>query len=283
MEWQQLELRKASNLKREVDLVIGELNELAKKGNARRLEALKRAVGDRIDELEEFYLENDDDERSILFEKQRLRLRRALQQASLNTSAAQTARNAMRPKKGGKVGGHDAHKAQELSGKSRAQSSQDQLHGADPHTPMKVQDLMSQQTQYLSTPQHRQGASDEAWEQKANVEPRSATMQPRGRKKDPIGETAEAPAPLLTRYGMFDPSGQAPGIYIKQGEGTISQTRVDFIVALSAADEQRLSSMRRARAARKRRTEIDVESVPYLFSSLPYIERDRAMNLLGRD
>jgi hypothetical protein len=42
------------------------------------MEAMRTSVEQRVEELEDFYIEHDNDERAILFEKQRLRLRRLL-------------------------------------------------------------------------------------------------------------------------------------------------------------------------------------------------------------
>jgi hypothetical protein len=84
MDWQKLDLAQASLIKKEVDLVIQRLNELAAASNVDP-EAnsakyyLINAVQSRIVELDNFYLSNSDDERATLFEKERLRLRKAIQ------------------------------------------------------------------------------------------------------------------------------------------------------------------------------------------------------------
>lgn len=98
MQWKKLELRKASNLRKEVDDAIRTLSQHIQKGDERQIEIYRAAFAERIDELEEFYLQHDDDERAVLFEKQRLRLRRALQ--ATNQAAAVISR-------GGTVGGVD--------------------------------------------------------------------------------------------------------------------------------------------------------------------------------
>lgn len=47
-----------------------------------QIQALRDSFASRIDELEDFYGDNDSDDRAVLFEKQRLRLRQALQVAN---------------------------------------------------------------------------------------------------------------------------------------------------------------------------------------------------------
>ena len=72
--WAPLELRKASNLRREVDEACKRFNEAIETGNKALEKELRRAFAERIDQLEDFYLRHDDDERAVLFEKQRLRM-----------------------------------------------------------------------------------------------------------------------------------------------------------------------------------------------------------------
>ena len=78
IQWATLELRKASNLRREVDEACKQFNEAVENGDSALVKELRRAFAERIDQLEDFYLKHDDDERAVLFEKQRLRLRRVL-------------------------------------------------------------------------------------------------------------------------------------------------------------------------------------------------------------
>ncbi|KAH8048951.1 hypothetical protein JL722_12186 [Aureococcus anophagefferens] len=93
MEWSHLELRKASNLRKEVDEALRRFTSALEDDDPSDVEPMKRCFEARIEELEEFYLEHEDDERSILFEKQRMRLRRALA-AAAPPPAASPARRA---------------------------------------------------------------------------------------------------------------------------------------------------------------------------------------------
>lgn len=78
MEWQKLDLTKASLLKKEVDQVVSKVPDLINNPSIDRGNFLA-AIQSRIQELEDFYLAHSDDERAILFEKERLRLRKAIQ------------------------------------------------------------------------------------------------------------------------------------------------------------------------------------------------------------
>jgi hypothetical protein len=64
-----------------VDEAIRLYNEAQDSGDHETVMAMRKAFADRIDDLEDFYLKHDDDERAILFEKQRLRLRKLLHSA----------------------------------------------------------------------------------------------------------------------------------------------------------------------------------------------------------
>lgn len=85
MEWQKLDLAQASLIKKEVDAVLQRLNDFAAaaSGNDAEINNARQffitAIQARIMELENFYLSNSDDERAILFEKERLRLRKSIQ------------------------------------------------------------------------------------------------------------------------------------------------------------------------------------------------------------
>ena len=99
MEWAKLELRKAAVLRKEVDLAIRLVSAAVENDNQQQVEDLMDSIQYRIDQIEEFYAQNESgelarfvfvanimskclyvlDERAILFEKQRLRLRRTLQ------------------------------------------------------------------------------------------------------------------------------------------------------------------------------------------------------------
>lgn len=78
MEWQNLDLSKASVVKREVDLAISTLKESTKNPEINKSNLIS-SIQFRIQQLEIFYVSNSDDDRAVLFEKERLRLRKAVQ------------------------------------------------------------------------------------------------------------------------------------------------------------------------------------------------------------
>ena len=80
MQWQRLDIRKASILKKQVYLGLAALKTAANEGDAQTRGALVQSFLVQIDEIEEFRSMNDSDERSILFERERLRLRKAVQE-----------------------------------------------------------------------------------------------------------------------------------------------------------------------------------------------------------
>ena len=82
MEWIKLDIRKASVLKKQVDLALLTLKQsILEQDHAKRI-ALCASFTRQIDAIEEFRATYDSDERSILFERERLRLRKALQETA---------------------------------------------------------------------------------------------------------------------------------------------------------------------------------------------------------
>ena len=88
MEWQKLDIRKASVLKKQVDLGLQALKTAIGERDTARRSSLIQSFLVQIDEIEEFRSMNDSDERSILFERERLRLRKAVQENAAPVGAA---------------------------------------------------------------------------------------------------------------------------------------------------------------------------------------------------
>lgn len=70
MEWLPLELWRASSLAQETRTCEAAYERLSKSGNTTALAQLRKSMEGRIDELEAFFIDNVDDERAVLFEKQ---------------------------------------------------------------------------------------------------------------------------------------------------------------------------------------------------------------------
>ena len=77
-EFSPLELWRSSSLVAETKNAIAVYESTSLSGDAAALSALRATVAARIEALEAFYVANVDDERSVFFEKQRLKLRRLL-------------------------------------------------------------------------------------------------------------------------------------------------------------------------------------------------------------
>jgi hypothetical protein len=73
-----IDIRLCCPLVAETKTIIAAYERCLATGDTAGVATLRRAIGRRIDDLEAFYLANVEDERSVLFEKQRLRLRKLL-------------------------------------------------------------------------------------------------------------------------------------------------------------------------------------------------------------
>ena len=83
-----LEVCDAEVVRREVDALIGALKSAMDADDADSVRTMVTAMEDRVEELEVFFsLKNDDDDRAILFDAQRIRLRRALSELRESSSA----------------------------------------------------------------------------------------------------------------------------------------------------------------------------------------------------
>merc|ERR1711981_609353 len=86
MRWLPLDLENFTAISQEVDdnvarhksLAIAEINDPSNRGIAEAVAQLRKSIEKRVEDLENFYYENDMDERAILFEKQSLKLRKVL-------------------------------------------------------------------------------------------------------------------------------------------------------------------------------------------------------------
>ena len=62
MEWTKLELRKAAVLRKEVDLAIRHVSTAVENDNQNLVDDLMESIQFRIDQIEEFYAQNDNGE-----------------------------------------------------------------------------------------------------------------------------------------------------------------------------------------------------------------------------
>jgi len=90
MRWLPLDLDNFTAISQEVDDVVNKYKDLAvevannysNRGAEEALAQLRHSIEQRVEDLENFYYENDMDERAILFEKQRLKLKKVLVKAA---------------------------------------------------------------------------------------------------------------------------------------------------------------------------------------------------------
>lgn len=82
--WTPLDIGKAPVLKKEVDLALLALHNSISEGDSARRDQILSAFQIRIDELDEFHAQYYSHEFVMLFEKERLRLRKAVQEATSN-------------------------------------------------------------------------------------------------------------------------------------------------------------------------------------------------------
>ncbi|CAE7820556.1 unnamed protein product [Symbiodinium sp. KB8] len=87
MEWKPLELWHAAGLQAETRKCSELYAKLKEEGNHAGLQELRASIQDRIDALEAFGVNHADDERAIIFEKQRMKLRKLLHETPAPSGA----------------------------------------------------------------------------------------------------------------------------------------------------------------------------------------------------
>jgi hypothetical protein len=88
MQWQPLELWRAASLAQETKEVEALFDRALDSGDEALVSALKASIEQRIDELESFYIDNSDDAKAVLFEKQRVKLRKLLHEKEAEVAEA---------------------------------------------------------------------------------------------------------------------------------------------------------------------------------------------------
>ena len=320
--WAPLELRKASNLRREVDEACKRFNEAIETGNKALEKELRRAFAERIDQLEDFYLRHDDDERAVLFEKQRLRLRRVLH-TSHHTPTGGAAAGASRGVDGtdqpdaaaaaaeasaaggatpspARVGGGNRPSPTSATRQGRAASggwAAPGKHGrfsvmGGIHHPASVPGAGTDKDKHgtpgtgtSSSKTRRDVAELYSWEKDGTG---GGGGEPTGGEASPYGDDG-AQHPLAGRN--CSGSGEA-GHYIDVG-ATVDPVIFDLQIVLNEAERKLLISRLRAKraedkhAARQRKAIEKAqgrgqESGEFLFSSSPYIEPSQQQDVLSR-
>ena len=125
MEFPALDLRKASVLKKQVDLALLKLKQAVLDGDAEKKSELVQAFQIQIDAIEEFRTANDNDERSILFERERIRLRKGVQDAAAPAHGASNSAKSKGTHSLGKVPARVAVKGAHIHAESAKEVSAD--------------------------------------------------------------------------------------------------------------------------------------------------------------
>jgi hypothetical protein len=269
LKWMPLELRKASNLRMEVDDAVRSFTAAVQRGDQTVIDSYRTAFGDRIDELEEFYLANDDDERAVLFEKQRLRLRRVLQTAQQQ--------GATKPDKS--AGNTPA------STPARASKGRDRTEARSAGTPVGASPSY-QETQVKKTPvsgaKTKMGTTPVPSSKKKTKKPISP-LYAWERPTEDSENSNLARRPVITEHGQFIPSDRIRGFYEQQHQ-EVSNKYVDFQIILSELEYQELLAKRRAQKARGKAMDKQKQdpNSQFLFSSMPYVDANRVESSLYR-
>ncbi len=241
-------LRPSITTMRQVDDAIKKFT-AASTGDPTLFHAYRQAFEARIDELEDFHAANDDDERAVLFEKQRLRLRQALQTAAPPSPAK---------KDGGKE---------------------------DLRTPAS-QMIRSFRTGVGSSPEPKSATLGSPSSSKS---PKSASPRKKKQTTPkPLysWEKKQSPQPTTPRSSVNSPHGEfipsaSPGFYEKRGAAPTSTKYIDFQVVLSEDSYQELLTRRRRQNAEAKHMgrfkDRTVKETPYLNASTPYVDPSKVL------
>ena len=315
--WAPLELRKASNLRREVDEACKQFNEAVESGDTVQVKELRRAFAERIDELEDFYLKHDDDERAVLFEKQRLRLRRVLHASTSHdrpSPVRQQQQDQQQQQEEGAGAAAGEYYDSPAAGQQQQQQQQQQAHSRTPtgtgsswaappgkhgrfsvmggiHHPASVPGAgtdKGNKGQFGSTRASRSGSSSKATKDTAALYSWEKGGGGAADGADGMGGAGgeQREHPLSGRN--FSGSGE-PGHYTEAG-ASVDPAVFDLQVILTDAEQKLLLSRLRAKRAedkharrqKKALNKAGGDKSEYLFSQSPYIEPHKVRDALSR-
>ena len=308
-----LDLRIAPSVRVEVDNTIATYSRAITAGDAEKMEQLRQVIETRINQLDEFYLQNEGDERATLFQKQSLRLRRALHSAPPNASPERAAPAANTPAflmSGGAAPMSSSPNAasRETSPEPRSRSgtassvTRNMSIMDRPATlPREAPDVLSRTpspgsakskrmsvTDFHFSRYHRSNSQDRdvrppSWSDKSKPsEGKKKAVKPLyAWEKPKVDEGVTAPKPRVERdtdMGVFVPSA-VNGFYEQQDAVLISPRYVDLRIVLDPNEYELLTSMRRARAVKdtqqKRFQRSAANESEFLHSSAPYVDPAR--------
>lgn len=231
-----------------MDNAIREYTEALQHKDTARIEFYRSTFESRIDELEEFYLDHEDDERSILFEKQRLRLRRALTLAHETLSSR--------------------HSAHEFSGK---RGDADNSPPPRELTTSMLNDVDVADMKMPSTVANPSRAQD-------SRKTKSAPKLLYGWEAEPgVASLRRNHRTVEMGNAVFEAT-ETPGVYAASNDMKNNCTYIDIDFILTEAEYEQLIVIRRAHNYRKLKRHWQhrrAQTSPYINSALPYVDASR--------
>ncbi|GMI06524.1 hypothetical protein TrRE_jg2897 [Triparma retinervis] len=258
----QKDLGKASSVQREVDDALRKFNSAMKSKDHELVASLRSEFEARIDVLEDFFALYDDDNRAVLFEKQRGRLRHAIQSVPSSSPSARPS-----PTKA----------SQSIKSTTTLQPVHMTPQVRTPATGMIESPSAKGKSVTL-------GSVSKIKSSKKASTPKSVSPRKNTRSPAPLysWETAAVESaspvsrsPLQTPHGTYIPSLDS-GFYELRGATPSSNKFIDFQLVMTAAEYAELLSRRRMQLAGKRHTARfktrKVEETPFLNASTPYVD-----------
>lgn len=276
--WSMLDITRGPSLPREADKVVKLHKSLLAKferSTTREekevlldaLDALRTSIEQRVEQLEQFYLEHDTDERAILFEKQRLKLRRLLHSDSADSKNARA--NAALP-----------------PSKSRRPPVPPQ--STPSKTPPRQQQRGQRGQQGQGGRERRKKRGGSAADRNAGKsyerEPKLAYSTNKSPKDRFDAELKTAQAKMKSRVEPIYPWEKADGAEAKQKIQLYGP--VEFQLRLTEQEFFKFCSKRRERAAflrhKKRNVKFGQKECKFLQMQGPYVDPPRIMNSIYR-
>ncbi|KAJ1414791.1 hypothetical protein B484DRAFT_454751, partial [Ochromonadaceae sp. CCMP2298] len=244
MDWQKLDLEKALSLKREVDVALQRLAESATNPEINR-KLLTASIQQRIQEIEAFCTNHSDDERTILVEKEHLRLRQAMQVYHLSTRDGQSVASA---------GAEKSTSTPSKKGSIRVRAQRSSASSRRSHA--SSQSLNQSQTQAS----HHTHDPIYAWEGAAERPPRVAVE---------VGGSVFLPSSMNGFYSRQD--NRSPLL----DSASLPERYCDFIMVLTEEELTTLAARKKANKMAQPDGALALKPVRTLHSSTPYIEPHR--------
>eukprot|EP00941_MAST-03F_sp_MAST-3F-sp1_P006096 g6096.t1 len=275
--WSTLDISKGPSLPREAERVVKLQQSLISKlnlatTNAEKevmldaLDALRTSIEHRVEELEDFYIQHDSDERSILFMKQRLKLRRLLHN-DVDVSKAAVANTRPPPK-------HARPQTAPTVGKRNEKKSKQKSAVA----PSSVRPS-SVRVRKMKKKSVRDGNTVKSYER----EPRLAYSTNKSLKQRFESDLSAARAKMKSRVEPIY-SWETPNDAVQQKVQLFGP--VEFQLRLTEQEFYKFCSKRRERAAllrhKKRNVKFQKKECQFLNMQGPYVDPPRILNSIYR-